>query len=152
MLFISWVGLRGAVPIVFATYPLLAGATQANMMFNIVFFIAVASVALQGTSLTFVAKILGLIDDTEMEKSHEFELEGYSTDLIEIPVSETCEVAGKALVDAKLPPNALVVLLKREGKFLTPNGTTLLLPGDKLMVMADGPATLQTVRGMLGSV
>lgn len=151
MLFISWVGLRGAVPIVFATYPLLAGATQANMMFNIVFFIAIASVALQGTSLTFVAKILGLIDNTVVEKSYEFELEGYSTDLIEIPVGDTCEVAGKALVDAQLPPNALVVLLKREGKFITPNGNTLLLPGDKLMVMADSPDTLQTVRGMLGS-
>lgn len=150
MLFLSWVGLRGAVPIIFATYPLLAGVAQANMIFNLVFFMTIASVAVQGTSLTLVAKWLGLTDDQEQEKSHGFELAGYSTDLIELSVGQTCQVAGKALVDAKLPPNALIVLIKREGKFVTPNGNTVLTPGDKLMVMTDTPETLQEVRGMLG--
>lgn len=150
MLFLSWVGLRGAVPIIFATYPLLAGVAQANMIFNLVFFMTIASVALQGTSLALVAKWLGLIDSSAQEKSHGFELEGYSTDLIELTVGATCQVAGKALVDAKLPPNALIVLIKRKGKFVTPNGNTVLTTGDSLMVMTDGPETLQAVRGMLG--
>lgn len=150
MLFISWVGLRGAVPIVFATYPLLAGVEQAHMIFNIVFFIAIASVALQGTSLVYAAELLGLIDHSEDQKSHGFELEGYSTDLIELSVGETCTVAGKALVDAQLPENALIVLIKRQGKFVTPNGNTILTPGDKLMVMVDNADTLQRVQGMLG--
>ncbi|CAN5197040.1 potassium/proton antiporter [soil metagenome] len=150
MLFLSWVGLRGAVPIIFATYPLLAGVPQAHMIFNIVFFMTIASVAVQGTSLALVATWLGLVDNTAQEKSHEFELAGFNTDLIEISVGETCEVAGKALVDAHLPPNALIVLIKRGGKFVTPNGNTILIPGDQLMVMADGPATVQKVRGMLG--
>src|SRR5690606_20828883 len=56
--YISWVGLRGAVPIVFATYPLLAGIEKANMIFNIVFFISVTSVLIQGTTLSIVAKWL----------------------------------------------------------------------------------------------
>lgn len=150
MLFISWVGLRGAVPIVFATYPLLAGVGQANMIFNIVFFIAIASVVLQGTSLVYAAELLGLIDHSEVQKSHGFELEGYSTDLIELYVGETCAVAGKALVDAQLPENALIVLVKRQGKFVTPNGKTILTPGDRLMVMVDNADTLHQVESMLG--
>src|SRR5438046_4408534 len=57
-MFLSWVGLRGSVPIVFATYPLLAGIAKADLIFNLVFFISMTSVLLQGTTLSYVAKLL----------------------------------------------------------------------------------------------
>ena len=76
-MYISWVGLRGAVPIVFATYPLLAGIDKANMIFNIVFFISVTSILIQGTTLSIVAKWLNVglpetqkkLTGTDLEKS-----------------------------------------------------------------------------------
>src|SRR5690554_8231826 len=71
--YISWVGLRGAVPIVFATYPLLAGIDKADMIFNIVFFISVTSVLIQGTTLSVVAKWLRVAMPEEKKRMTEID-------------------------------------------------------------------------------
>ncbi|MDZ7608948.1 MAG: cation:proton antiporter [Cyclobacteriaceae bacterium] len=77
--FISWVGLRGAVPIVFATYPLIAGAEKANMIFNIVFFISVTSVLIQGTTLPLVAKWLHRTLPEKLKQRTQIDLELYDS-------------------------------------------------------------------------
>lgn len=146
-LFISWVGLRGAVPIVFATYPLLAGVEKANMIFNLVFFIAVISVLLQGTTLPVVARWLGVTvpgngrrAPTDMELSDDVKSE-----LVEIEVPHEKWTEGKKIVDLGFPKTALIVLIKRKGKFITPNGSTIIYPGDKLLIMSDSRQALDDI-------
>lgn len=63
--YVSWVGLRGAVPIIFATYPLIAGINNANLIFNIVFFITIMSLVIQGTTVGYMAGKLRMVDDSE---------------------------------------------------------------------------------------
>lgn len=67
-IFVSWVGLRGAVPIIFATYPVVAGVEGSNLIFNIVFFITIVSLVVQGTTISFVARILNLSKPLEKNR------------------------------------------------------------------------------------
>lgn len=139
-LFVSWVGLRGAVPIVLATYPLTAGIEKANVIFNLVFFISVTSVLIQGTSLPLIAKWLKLIVPVSLKKKSVLDLELawetksiYSTALIEQGFS----CIGKSIVDVGLPNNIIIALIERGNKFFLSDGSTKLLQGDKLYIMAD---------------
>lgn len=150
-LFISWVGLRGAVPIVFATYPLIAGVEKASMIFNIVFFIAVLSVTLQGTTLSLMARWLGL-SIPEPEKTHPLDIElseDVKSELVEIKLSPNSIWADKTLIDLKFPETALIVLIKRQDQYVTPRGSTTLEGGDLLLVMADNKETLGEIRQKL---
>ncbi len=129
-IFISWVGLRGAVPIVLATIPLTEGVPHAEEMFNIVFFIVLTSVLLQGTSIRFVARYLGvLLDDRE-----EMVEKRASPHTVEVTIREDSPVIGKRIVDINIPPTALIVLLTRHGESYVPRGATQLENGDKLLV------------------
>ena len=150
--YVSWVGLRGAVPIVFATYPLLAGVKNAEMIFNVVFFIVLTSVMLQGTTLHVVATWLGLSEqDQSLKKVRLGEEMGYDTksSLVELVLPAASRAAGKPIVEVGLPPTSLIVLIDRGGQFVTPNGATVLQPGDKLMVMVENDEELQRVRERL---
>lgn len=152
-LYVSWVGLRGAVPIVFATYPLLAGVEKSDMIFNIVFFIVLTSVMLQGTTLSLVAKWLNLSEKDNKPKKHQFELEmeyDIKNELTEITVTEDSTAIGKSLVELHFPKGILIVLINRDGKFLTPNGATVLEEGDVLFVMTDNDEELNLVHQVLG--
>lgn len=146
--FISWVGLRGAVPIVFAMYPLTAGVERAEIIFNIVFFISVSSVLLQGTTLPIVAKWLKL---TELEKAqrhspHEIELsEEVKSVLIEVVVPEDNPMVNKPIVELSFPKSALIVLINRDNKFIVPRGDTKIEKLDKLLVMADEEENINEV-------
>ncbi|HET6557038.1 MAG TPA: potassium/proton antiporter, partial [Prolixibacteraceae bacterium] len=105
-LFISWVGLRGAVPIVFATYPLLAGAEKAHMIFNIVFFISLTSVIIQGSSLAVVARWLHLTlpESAKQLTRNDIELsDGIKEMLTQIIIPSASKSAGKPVVDLGLP-------------------------------------------------
>lgn len=150
--YVSWVGLRGAVPIVFATYPLIAGLEQSGLIFNIVFFIVLTSVMLQGTTLKLAADWLGLseTDDApkQMNLGEEF---GYDTHnaLVELQIGLDSAAVGRQIVDLNLPNTSLIVLVDRGGKFVTPRGSTILQPLDKLMVMVDDQDELQRVRQIL---
>jgi cell volume regulation protein A len=141
--FVSWVGLRGAVPIVLATFPLLAKAPQADFMFNMVFFVVLTSVLVQGTSIPLVARWLGL--DAPFVKQRVFPLEynptaGLKSELRELAIPADSPAAGKSLVALRLPPEFLVVLIARGNEYFVPAGGTTLSAGDTLLVLADEEA------------
>lgn len=151
--FISWVGLRGAVPIIFAIFPLTAGVPHARFIFNIVFFITLLSILLQGTFLTQVAKWLGLLGPNKIHRRHgDFDMdlpEEIGSLSIEIEVTEHAVKAGNKLMNMPLPDDALVVMVKRNNKYFVPKGKTELLVGDKLLVMMNNEETLlQTYHSM----
>jgi cell volume regulation protein A len=142
-IFVSWVGLRGAVPIVLAIFPLLAKAPQADFMFNIVFFVVLASVLVQGTSIPAVARWLGV--DAPVVPRRVFPLEynptaGLQSELRELAVPAGSPAAGKSLVALRLPAEALVVLVARGNEYLVPGGGTTLEEGDALLLLADEEA------------
>ncbi|HNX80466.1 MAG TPA: potassium/proton antiporter [Prolixibacteraceae bacterium] len=138
--YISWVGLRGAVPIVFATYPLLAGIEKANIIFNIVFFISVTSVLIQGTSLALVAKWLKVALPEKAKPLSETEknsLELPKSSLQEIIISPDCYAVDKRIVDLNFPKSAFIVMIKRDGEFIRPGGSTEIKANDVLVILAD---------------
>jgi len=146
--YISWVGLRGAVPIVFATYPLLAGIDKAHIIFNIVFFISLTSVLIQGTTLSLVAKWLnvGLPEDATPKKNMAGMIsEIPKTALKEIEISPGCNAIDKKIVQLGFPENAIIAMIKRNDKFLTPKGTTVIQKGDTLVVLSEDEAGLDEV-------
>jgi cell volume regulation protein A len=143
-LFVSWVGLRGAAPIVFATYPLLAGVSYAGMIFNLVFFISGISVLLQGTTLPIMAKWLHVSVPEKLRRKFPLDIElkdDLKSELIEVDIPEGAGAVGKSLVELALPKTAMIVLIHREGKYLTPNGDTRLQSRDHLLIMSDSKAS-----------
>ena len=136
-LFTSWVGLRGAVPILFATYPVVAGLEHHSTLFNIVFFITILSLLLQGTTITALADKLKLSEplghDVEDFGIQLHDDSGYS--LSEIDLTASMLASGNTLRDLHLPKGHLVVMIKRGEENIVPNGTVELHPGDRLLVM-----------------
>ncbi len=155
-LFVAWVGLRGAVPIIFATYPWISGVQQAETMFNIVFFITILSLLLQGTSVPLVANWLGLGDRNE--KGSKPELKEFDIDLsdeinsavAEIVITEEMLKNGNKLSDLSLPDKVLVTMIKRGGEYLVPRGNTPLEIGDIVLLIADNEELLQEAYRLLG--
>jgi cell volume regulation protein A len=147
-LFLSWVGLRGAAPIVFATYPLIANAHYSNIIFNLVFFISATSVLLQGTTLPYVAKWLHVDVPEKLKRKLPLDIElkdDFKSELVDLDLPVNSTAIGKAIVQLKLPKTALIVLIHRNGKYLTPNGDTVLERGDHLVMMADNKAAIDKV-------
>jgi cell volume regulation protein A len=141
--FVAWVGLRGAVPIVLATFPLLAKAPHAEFMFNMVFFVVLTSVLVQGTSLPAVARWLRL--DAPVVPQRVFPLEynpvsGLKSELRELTIPPDSPAVGQSLVALRLPAEFLVVLIARGNEYLVPGGGTALAAGDTLLALADGEA------------
>jgi len=152
-LFISWVGLRGAVPIIFAILPLAAGVPHARFMFNIVFFCTLVSLIVQGTSLSRVAVWLGLADKpSELKKLEEFDME-FSDEIksvtTEITITSQALRGGSYLMNLPLPDKTLAVLVKRDGMYFVPKGKTVLQENDKVLIITDDQQALQeTLRNM----
>lgn len=151
-IFISWIGLRGAVPIVFATYPLIAGVGKANMIFNIVFFISLTSVLIQGTTLPVVARWLNLsipVSDKQLTQTDIELSDTIKQMLTEIVIPDGCGSAGKEIVNLGLPKTVLISIIKRNEKFITPTGSTELEAGDRLFVLTENKEDLVEVFGCL---
>ncbi len=139
-LFVSWVGLRGAVPIIFATYPLIAGVEHAQMMFNVVFFITILSLLLQGTTINFFAKLLGLgiQNDPKRKSFGMFELpERIKSTMCELEVTPDMLSGGDTVMHLDIPENTLVVMVQRDDHYFVPTGKTVLQPGDLLLLLSD---------------
>jgi cell volume regulation protein A len=137
---ISWVGLRGSVPIILATFPLTAGIPQADIYFNIVFFVVIASVFIQGTSIPFVSRKLKLDAPFKNRKPYPIEfhkMEGMDTDLTEIVVPHISETVGKKIGDLDIPEKCVIVLISRGERFISPISSTVLHGGDILLVLTD---------------
>ncbi len=138
--FISWVGLRGAVPIILATFPLLAGVPKADILFNIVFFIVITSVLIQGTTIPLAAKLLGVDAPETKTKTEHVEFEFHydeNSQKIELVIPQNSEAIGKQLVELGLPESAIIVLIKREDTSIVPRGGTRIEPQDKLLILAE---------------
>ena len=150
--FISWVGLRGAVPIVFATFPLMAGLEKADMIFNIVFFISVTSVLIQGTTIPRVAKWLHVALPARVKPVTPADIllsETVNSEMAEFIIDSGKVAAGKKIVDLGFPQNVRIALLKRKNNYLIPDGLTVIEPGDKLIVIAGTKEILETVTDFL---
>ena len=140
--FVSWVGLRGAVPIIFATYPVVAEVPGADVIFNIVFFITILSLLIQGTTITWVAKLLGVATDLPKEGNlFGVELpEEIDSKLWDVTVTEELLANGNQLKDMNLPQGVLVIMIKRGDTYLVPNGTLEILSGDHLLLISQSDA------------
>ncbi len=136
---VSWVGLRGAVPILFATYPLVAEIPGSMKIFNIVFFITLLSLILQGMSITKMAQWLRL-DLPAKKEGNDFGVElpeEIDSKLKDMTLSADMLVNGNRLADMQIPQGVLVMLIKRGQDFIVPNGQVELKVGDKLLFITD---------------
>ena len=137
---VSWVGLRGAVPIIMATFPLVAGLEQAYLIFTVIFFVVVTSVIIQGTTIPIVAKWLHVDSPAKTKTRYPIELEpsvDTKTALKEIQIELGDFAEGRQILELGLPQNVLIILINREGKFIVPRGDTEILPADKLLVLSE---------------
>ena len=142
-LFVSWVGLRGATPILFATYPVVAGVEGSNQLFDIVFFITLISLLVQGMSISKVAKLLKL-DLPEEKTGNSFGVElpdELDSKLNDITLTEEMLAKGKRLADMNLPKGTLVMIIKRGEEFIVPNGKMELMVGDQLLLISGNTAS-----------
>lgn len=149
-LYISWVGLRGAVPIIFATYPLIAGVEHARWFFNIVFFITILSLLVQGTTVTYVARLLKLIDKPPVKEEFGVELsEDIRSVMSEIEITPQVLEHGNRLMDLSLPDHTLAVMVKRNNRYFVPKGNTVLKENDRLLMISDdNDALLESYKSM----
>lgn len=151
--YISWVGLRGAVPIVFATYPVIAGVPHAYLFFNVVFFISLTSVLLQGSTIPVVAKWLNLslpVEDKTKSPVEALITQGGNNFLREIIIPPDNPTVGKRVMDLNFPKNSIIAMISRRNQFLTPNGTTEIYPKDMLIILYEKDSTLDDVYELLG--
>jgi cell volume regulation protein A len=151
--FVSWVGLRGATPIVLATFPVVAGVPDAQTVFDVVFFVVLLSVLVQGTTIPAAARRLGLATKVTAEDSYTFDAvidgdEGHR--LRELTLSEGAPAVGRSVVNLGLPAGVLVVLVYRAGQIVVPQGGTVLEAGDRVLLLAED-APYQLARDLLAA-
>lgn len=140
-LFISWTGLRGAVPIILATYPLLENYPQAKFVFNLIFFVVLTSVLIQGKTLTHVAALLKV--DVPFKISPRYPLEFTKTpetdneETREVDIAADSVVCGNMVMELGTPPGVTILLIHRRNRFLIPKGDTFLMPDDTLLLFGE---------------
>jgi cell volume regulation protein A len=142
--FISWVGLRGAAPIVLATFPLLARVEAADYIFHLVFFIVLTSVLLQGTLMIPIARLLRVYNENargpRSPLAYVLNETNMTNDLIEVTIQENSQADGRQILDLNLPADVLVVLIGRGSDMIVPRGATILEAGDRVLMMVNRPS------------
>lgn len=138
-LFLSWVGLRGASPIIFATYPVVSEVPGADQIFNIVFFITIISLIVQGTTISSMARAMDL--SLPMPKTgNDFGVElpeEIDSSLSDLTVTPDLLTQGNTLKDLNFSKGTLVMIVKRNNKYLVPNGSLKLQENDKLLLISE---------------
>ena len=136
-IYISWVGLRGAVPIIFATYPWVSQIEGAEAIFNVVFVMTIMSLVIQGTTVSSMAELLGLAYTEKESKFQNALQDKVRSAFTEISVTEQMLSEGSTLNKVSLPDNTLVVMVCRDGDYFVPKGNASLQMGDKLLILSD---------------
>lgn len=139
-IFISWVGLRGAAPIILATFPLTAGVQDSNQIFNLVFFTVLISLIVQGSTLKWISSVMGLSKPMEKKFSYPFEFENKETSdtkLEEFLLPMNSPVHGKTIRELQIPEDALITMIVRGDKYIIPTGRTQLESLDLLLVLVN---------------
>lgn len=147
---ISWVGLKGSVPIILATFPLISGIDKADMIFNVVFFVVLISVLVQGSTIHFAARRLGV--EMPLESSPEIpgkiQEKGVWDSFVNLKVFPASAAEGKQIADLNIPDDTWIAVLRRDGHPMRPSGSTILQAGDCLTVQSNG-RSLEQVRSLV---
>ncbi|MCK0471723.1 potassium/proton antiporter [Halalkalibacter sp. APA_J-10(15)] len=136
--FVSWAGLRGAVPIVLATFPVVAGLDNGQLFFNVVFFIVLTSALVQGSSISIFAKKLGLTGPKKDTPHHSLELISMgkaNAEMVQYQVHETSAIVGHTLRDIQFPNRVTISAIVRNEKLISPYGETEIKEGDFLYIL-----------------
>jgi potassium/hydrogen antiporter len=136
--YIGWVGLRGAVPIVLATYPVLAGVPAAGRLFDLVFFIVVANSLIPGATVPWVTRLLGLQSEEPPAPRAILEIESaqkLNGMLLSFYIDDALAVCGEPLAQLPFPDGVAVTMIVRGNDLIPPRGATQLLPGDHVYVL-----------------
>ncbi len=144
-LFVSWAGLKGATPIIFASFAALKLGARAHIIFDIVFFTVLVSAVLQGTTLKMVARKLGLLIESIEDPSFpvDFDLiEKTRNGIKEFKVEENDYCIAKRIIDLHLPKGSLVLFVKRQGSFIIPDGATAFSQQDRILLVTNDKADL----------
>ena len=151
-------GLRGAVPIIFAIVCRAAGVPHSEVMFNIVFLCTLVSLVVQGTTLPLVARMLSVSEPPEAQRpklSQDFDIdfpEEIRSAVTEATVTAETLQRGGRMMDFRLPEKTLVIMVKRGENYFVPTGKTPLHIGDRLMLLSDNQTELDTALSILGIV
>lgn len=139
-LFLSAVGVRGAVPIVLATYPAALGLDSGHEIFNIVFFTVAFSMLVQGTTIVTLARKLGLLlkDRNKLPKLLELvTVQDTNYEIIEVFIDNEYYEGSCLVKDLKLPPGTLITFINRNGKIIAPSGSAEIFPNDTLTILVE---------------
>jgi potassium/hydrogen antiporter len=137
--FLSWAGLKGAVPIILATFPLLAGIEGSHQIFNVVFFVVLTSALIQGATIPMLANKLGLNGPKKTVPMQSLELISLGkadAEMIEYEMESDSAIVGKTLMEIHFPEGTLVNAIIRNGKLIAPTGNTVILAGDFLYILS----------------
>ncbi|HEV2770460.1 MAG TPA: potassium/proton antiporter [Solirubrobacteraceae bacterium] len=143
---LGWAGLRGAVPVVLATFPLLAGVEGSESLFNLVFFVVVLSVLAQGLTFEPLARALGVTTDeaaVPMQLMEPATIRRMGAEIVEFPVAPTDAAAGRLVRELGLPREALLNVIVRGEQAIPPRGSTRIEPGDRLHVLVRQEAAVE---------
>ncbi|HEQ1857493.1 TPA: potassium/proton antiporter [Providencia alcalifaciens] len=135
---ISWVGLRGSVPIILAIFPFIFGLPGANLIFDVVFFVVLISATLQGSTLPYVARKLNLMQPPPLLPAATLDItavDQIDADLVEYTLGEDCSAVGRRLSQLALPDQTVIAMITREKSVLPPRGSTILMANDHLFVV-----------------
>lgn len=137
-IFVSWVGLRGAASIVFAIFAITNDAMLKNDVFHMVFFIALFSVSVQGSLIPKLARKLDLVEETSsvLKTFNDYQEEA-ATKLIEVPINKDDKWENKSIMNANIPEEILVVMIKRKDEVIVPKGGTVIKDGDILVLSGE---------------
>lgn len=153
MAVISWAGLRGAVPVVLATIPFTVGHPDGALIFDVTFVVVVVSVAVQAPTVGMLARRLGVVADDNLAVRPEIvPIDAHDADLVEITIPPGSRLVGRTLRDAPLPNGARVAVIRRDDETIVPNGDTLLISDDVLLIITPRDCSLDELADWCGAL